>query len=282
MLAVSDLPDILWNVSSGGVPESLTWLKVGLALVFFTAAVSWRRLRPLAQYAGVLLVLMASLRLSASIAATPSWQARFEPANVSFTRGFVGLYLRDTGVALVMIAALWALKARRDAFFLVKGRLDAPIDRVRWLGIGAGESWKVFGWIFTTVAAVAVLFPTMLAVRPSAETLARVVPLLPAILAFAAINAFNEEVYFRASVLSTLEAVLGRQQLLLLAAVFFGLAHFLYGSPPGVVGFLMTGFLAWLIAKSMLETRGMAWPWFMHFVPDVVVFASYAAARVQG
>jgi hypothetical protein len=43
----------------------------------------------------------------------------------------------------------------------------------------------------------------------------------------------------------------------------------------------MTGFLAWLIGKSMLETGGFLWPWFIHFVPDVVVFASYALLRVQ-
>ncbi len=30
----------------------------------------------------------------------------------------------------------------------------------------------------------------------------------------------------------------------------------------------------------MLETKGLLWPWVMHFVPDVVVFASYAIAYV--
>ena len=43
----------------------------------------------------------------------------------------------------------------------------------------------------------------------------------------------------------------------------------------------MTGFLAYLLGKAMLETRGILAPWFLHFVPDVVVFASYAIAFVQ-
>ena len=34
--------------------------------------------------------------------------------------------------------------------------------------------------------------------------------------------------------------------------------------------------LAFLLGKSMLETRGMGWAWFMHFVPDVFIFFSYA------
>lgn len=69
--------------------------------------------------------------------------------------------------------------------------------------------------------------------------------------------------------------------MLLINAVFFGLSHYLYGSPPGIIGFLMTGFLAWLLGKSILETRGLFWAWFIHFVADVVIFASYAIAWVK-
>jgi hypothetical protein len=67
----------------------------------------------------------------------------------------------------------------------------------------------------------------------------------------------------------------------LINAVFFGLAHYLYGSPPGVIGFLMTGFLAWLLGKSMLETKVLFWAWFIHFFADVIIFASYAISWVQ-
>jgi hypothetical protein len=109
----------------------------------------------------------------------------------------------------------------------------------------------------------------------------KALPLLPAVLLFAAINAFTEEVYHRAGLLATLTEVIGKGQTLLLAAVFFGLAHWLYGSPPGLVGAMMTGFLAWLLGKSMLETKGIAWPWLIHFLPDVVIFLSYALMRVK-
>jgi hypothetical protein len=30
----------------------------------------------------------------------------------------------------------------------------------------------------------------------------------------------------------------------------------------------------------MYETEGLAWPWIMHFVPDVIIFTSYALAWV--
>ena len=64
--------------------------------------------------------------------------------------------------------------------------------------------------------------------------------------------------------------------------MLFGIAHWLYGSPSGLAGFLMTGFLAWVMGKAMLETRGLAWPWLIHFLPDVVIFAGYAVAWFRG
>jgi len=117
--------------------------------------------------------------------------------------------------------------------------------------------------------------------HPTLETLLQALPLLPAALFFAAINAFNEEIYFRTSLLSTLPEVIGRSQAMLISITLFGLAHYLYGSPPGIVGFLMTGFLAFLLGKSMLETRGFIWPWFIHFLPDAVIFFSYAVVFMQ-
>lgn len=281
MLCISDLPEIVWSAWSGQPPGWLAWAKVALLAGFVVAASAWRRLRPLRSYGVVLLGLFLALRLSAWVGSTAWWQGHFGGSDVSFTRGFTGIYLLDAGVALVVIAALCAVKGRPRHFFLVKGQLDAPIAPVPWLGIRSGESWRTFGWIFALAAGAAVLVPTVFASVPSAAQIARAAPLLPAVVVFAAVNAFNEEVYFRASLLSTLHAVLGTGHTLLLSATFFGLAHYLYGSPPGIVGVLMTGFLAWLLGKSMLETRGFLWAWFIHFVPDVVIFASYALARAQ-
>jgi hypothetical protein len=54
------------------------------------------------------------------------------------------------------------------------------------------------------------------------------------------------------------------------------MAHYIYGSPPGIIGFLMTAFLAWLIGKSIMETKGFAAAWIIHFAPDVIIFFFYA------
>ena len=280
ILFVSDLPDVLFKAFAGIVPGSLSWAKVGLLAIGLAACFLWKRLRALCPFAFVFFVFFLALNLSGLARKTAWWSGRFGGEQVSFGLGFAGIYLLDCGVTLAVLAALWIVKRRRSAFFLVKGDLAAPIGPVRWLGIRSGESWRNFGWIFAVIAGLAVAIPTLLSASPAPGAFGRVVSLLPFVLLFAAVNAFNEEVYFRASLLSTLVDIVGRGHTLMMVAVFFGMAHYLYGSPPGVVGFLMTAFLGWLLGKSMLETRGFLWPWFIHFVPDVVVFLSYALTWV--
>lgn len=276
MLLISDLPDILVEAQLRYIPDWFFAGKIGVLLIALGLSLVWRSLRPLWQYVVVLLVFFLSLGASNWLGDTLWWRRRFPVEQVSFLRSYQGFYLRDTGVALMVIASLWLMKGKRRAFFLTGGRLDAPIEPVPWLGIGKGESWRVFGWIFAVVAGVVVLVPTVIALDPSAAMLRRALPLLPAVLLLAAINAFTEEVYFRTSLLSTLQTSVGKTNALLISMVFFGLAHYLYGSPPGLIGAAMTGFLAYLLGKSILETKGLFWAWFIHFVPDVVIFFSYA------
>jgi membrane protease YdiL (CAAX protease family) len=281
ILLISDLPDILCNAIFGEIPGWLMWGKVCFLALFLVLSFFWKQLHPLLPYAFVMLVLYTALIGSEWVRTSTWWVSLTSVTRSSFTFAWLSTFLRDTGVAWAVIAALWIVKRRRSAFFLVKGQLDAPIEPVRWLGIGQGESWRVFGLIFAFVAALLVAIPTLLAMRPSLDVLLRAARLLPAAVLLATINAFNEEMYFRASLLSTLPAIIGKNHALLINVAFFGLSHYLYGSPPGIIGFLMTGFLAWLLGKSMLETKGLFWPWFIHFLPDVVVFFSYAIDWVR-
>lgn len=282
MLLVSDLPEIVGHHAGVKLPAGLARAKLGFLLLFLGLTLACRALRPLLGYAVVLSALFAALDATSLARGTAWFQDRFNSRGVSFFAGYAALYVLDLAVAGAVLLALRLLKGRRDAFFLVRGDLDAPIEPVPWLGIRRSEPWKKFALIFAAAAGLCVLVPTVLAMRPTAGALERALPLLPAAVLFAAVNAFTEEVYFRASFLATLGEAIGRTQSLLVSVVFFGLAHYLYGSPPGIAGAAMTGFLAFLLGKAMLETRGLLAPWFIHFVPDVVIFASYAVGFAQG
>ncbi len=281
MLVVSDLPDILMTWLGVPVPSWMFWAKAAFLAVFFGLTRINKAIRPLWQYALVLLTLFLALGLTSLLRNTAWFQGHFNYRGVPFFTGYAAVMTLDILVALAVISVLWLMKRDRKAFFLAKGRMDAPIEPIRWLGIKAGGTWKTAGWVFAGVAALAVAVPTILGIAPSGAMLLRALPLFPAAVLFAAVNAFTEEAYFRCSILSTLHDVIGKTQTLLLTLVFFGLSHWLYGSPSGLVGFAMTGFLAWIMGRSMLETKGILWPWIIHFAPDVVIFVSYALLFVK-
>lgn len=281
MLAASDLADIVAAWLGATLPGWASWAKVAFLAAFVAATLTIRGLRRLRPYALALLALFLALGLTGMLRDTAWFQSRFNHRGVPFFTGYAAVMALDVLVALAVIAVLWLMKRDRRAFFLARGDMGAPIAPIRWLGIGTGESWRKFTWIFAGIAALAVAVPTFLVAAPSGAALRRALPMLPAALLFAAVNAFTEEAYFRCSLLSTLHEAIGRRHTLALILVFFGLSHWLYGSPSGIVGFAMTGFLSWIMARSMLETRGMLSAWIIHVFPDVVIFFSYALAYVK-
>ena len=182
-------------------------------------------------------------------------------------------------VTLVMIAVLFVMKKRQDEFFLAKGDINAEAERVSWLGIKPGERWGQLGRNFAFILSLGTLAFLAFAGRPSLDIAIRALPFLPFVFIAAILNAFNEEMTYKASFLSVLENVVGKHQALLLMAAYFGIGHF-YGVPYGVIGVLMAGFLGWFLGKSMLETRGLFWAWLIHFVQDVLIFAFLAIGSI--
>jgi len=182
-------------------------------------------------------------------------------------------------VTLAMIIALFLLRGSRQRFFLQVGDTAAPAEPVGWLGMKPGETWKRHGRIFAFFISLGTLAFLVIAGRPSLDGISRALPFLPAILLAATLNAFNEEMTYKASFLAVLEDVVGKRQALYLMAALFGIFHF-YGVPYGVIGVVMATFLGWLLGKSMLETRGLFWAWFIHFLQDVLIFIFLAIGLV--
>jgi hypothetical protein len=182
-------------------------------------------------------------------------------------------------VTLAIIGVLFILKKHASAFFLARGNTSAPVEPVRWMGIKEGEHWNKLGPLFALIISSGTLAFLILAGRPPMDLVVRALPFLPAILIAAALNAFNEEMTYKASFLSVLEDVVGKHQSLWLMAAYFGIGHY-YGVPYGIIGVIMAGFLGWFLGKSMLETRGLCWAWFIHFWQDVLIFSFLAIGSI--
>ena len=156
--------------------------------------------------------------------------------------------------------------------YLSAGNLAAPARGVVLFGIAEGESWWTLGWTLSLGITFLTALFMRLQFRPSLADLRRVLPLLPVIALFSSTNALSEEILYRLAVIVPLAQQMDPTWLLLLSAVLFGTPH-LRGMPSGLVGALMAGVLGWLLAKSMLESGGFFWAWWIHFLQDIVIFS---------
>ncbi len=277
MLLVSTLPDILLQEV---FKTSLAWLfpaKLGLLALALLVSLVWKPLRPLWQLFLVFLLLYLAEFGISRLEESTAWQARF--ANTApFVVSMLGVQLLRILVAVFMVLVMLALKRNFAAFYLVKGDLNATAAPIP-LVMTQPSTWKKLGVILAVCITGGTLFFLVMAGRPSLAALGLALPMLPMILLLAAMNAFSEEMSYRASILGVLNGVLSAPQAVMLAAVFFGIGHY-YGVPYGIIGVVMAWFLGWLLGRSMTETRGFCWAWFIHFLQDVAIFSFMAIGSV--
>ncbi len=277
VLFASLLPEVLWSELTGTDSSWFAGLRIaGLAALILVASF-WKALRPLRNFIVVLFVISAAPELIGRINLSL-------PILQDILGGGIATQLQASqfskmAVALVMVAVLLILRYSRSQIYLTKGRLDAPITPVRWMGFPRPDPWWSFGGQYSVYIPLGMGTVLWLTSRVPLSSLERAATWLPAILVFAAMNAFSEEITYRASMLATLEGPAGYQQAWLMSAAFFGIAHF-YGVPYGWTGMLLAGFNGWLLGKAMLETRGLFWAWWMHFLQDVVIFLFITAGAV--
>jgi hypothetical protein len=281
LLLASVLPRIILEEAFGQSVsrDAQTAMSLGVIVVALLTTVVWRWLRALRPFLVVFLALVVG-----------NWLVH---GRFGQLLPFYGAWLRDPSfnvymlanqslnviVTLVMIATLLLLGKRRSDFYLRLGDIAAPAGPVRWLGIRDGQRWTELGGWLTLFISLGTLAFLIIAGHPSPDMIARTLPFLPAIVLAAAVNAFTEEMTYKASLLSVLVGPVGPRQASYLVAAYFGILHF-YGVPYGYVGVLLAGFLGWLLAKSMLETRGLFWAWFIHFWQDVWIFSFMAVGLV--
>ncbi len=279
VILLSTLPDIAFDQLAGGVPAWLSFAKMGLVLFLALAAFVWNPLRPLRNFFIAMLAFFGLLQLRPLIDfSCPPLQALFG-GNVFDAR----MQAEQTGKLVVsglMIAVLLVLGYKRGDFFLTRGDLHAPMEPVPLMGFPKPDPWQRFAlqWGFYIAAALGVM--QYLSLRPDSGLWIKLLPILPSILFYAALNAFNEEMIYRAPVLATLEPVGGSKQALWMAAYFFGIAHY-FGTPGNIAGGILSIFMGWILGKAMLETRGLFWAWWIHFLSDIAIYTFITLALLK-
>lgn len=171
--------------------------------------------------------------------------------------------------SLAMLATANALSFNRDDLHLRRGDMKA---RGLIPGTRRYESWKWIGLASTTLFLGGGAIWAAIAAQPSTSELALVLTWLPAGLLFAAVNPAQEEIRFRVVPLATLGPAVGDESAIWMTSAIFGLAHWSGATPAGPIGFIFHGLVGALLAKSILETRGVAWAWIIHAAGNLVLF----------
>ena len=184
------------------------------------------------------------------------------------------------GVSMLVLFAIYLVNEAHFFAFLAPGNIVAPAKGVAWLGIEEGESWLGLGTSLSFFITLATSTFVYLQFRKSGGDIKRLVPYLPWVLLFSLTNSFSEEVVYRLGIIVPLFGIIDTPYILLISAVAFGAPH-LRGMPNGIVGALMAGLLGWLLAKSVIETNGIFWAWFIHFLQDIVIFSAFVMAAVN-
>lgn len=278
-LSISLLPDIFFRELTGSLPAWVFWVKVGLIVVLLAVSLLWRRLRPLWLYAAVLLAVNLLGWLVDRFYQSVTYSSWFMGTS-SFVKDMTSVQIPRFTVGILMVLVMLVLFRRFDKFFFVKGKLDAQAAPIPLI-TDKPHSWRVMGPAVAGAMCLGLIaFSLIFGGLPSLQSLKFAFPVILLVPIFAASNAFGEEMLYRAPWLGALENPIGPVHALLMTSVYFGLAHF-YGVPYGILGVVLAFIPGWLIGKSMLETRGFFWAWFIHFWMDMVVFFFIALGSIR-
>ncbi len=179
-------------------------------------------------------------------------------------------------LTLFILVVLMLLKKESVQKYFRLGKFNSQVEPVKIIGLNPkeGETWNQIGRnfviIITLVTSIVMYFMVVQGRQLNTDNLPTIL-LLSGI--FSLSNAFVEETIFRLGVITAFDNVLPNKQIALSSGAIFGLAHY-FGMPGGIVGVLVAGFLGWFLAKSILETKGMFWAYFIHFLQDFVIFTS--------
>jgi membrane protease YdiL (CAAX protease family) len=249
----------------------LGWIRIIILAAGWIVSILWSKIKPLSGFFLAFLAFwVAEMFLEPFLFERAAWTNLVERASYgvgvlvdTFRERilwivFVPLTLIGSTIGLRELYLAWGdPKAPASPTRLLQGKRTLPWNRVVW------------GWLPYYVGVV--LLIVWFQVRPTFTDITQAFVFIPALLLAAVLNAFGEEFMFRSMMLARLEPAVGTKQAIWMAAGMFGLIHY-FGYPNGIPGVLLAGYLGWIAAKSMVETRGIVWAMLIHIIGDFILY----------
>jgi membrane protease YdiL (CAAX protease family) len=146
-------------------------------------------------------------------------------------------------------------------------------EELKMFGIKKGDSWLKTGISLSIVISLATGIFMYFQLKGQEVDYSLLKTGILWIFLFSLTNSFSEEVIYRVGINGPLNNLISPKTIFLISAIIFGLAHF-QGMPNGIVGVFLAGVLGYVLSKSVHETNGIFWAWFIHFLQDVIIIGS--------
>ncbi|MDO9087357.1 MAG: hypothetical protein Q7U53_14205 [Anaerolineaceae bacterium] len=117
LLWISDFPDILFYNLIGPVPSWLIYVKFALMVIYTGVCLIMKRFQPVVPYSFIMLVFIGCVMLSDWVNIQTWWQEWLPKAGTSYFWGSAKSYIRDFSLVLLVIAAMWLGKRKRESIF---------------------------------------------------------------------------------------------------------------------------------------------------------------------
>lgn len=222
----------------------------------------------------ILPILLCLLYTAALLyAGTLSKKLNFSVSTNTYISGQFNYQLLALAIAAVSIVSSYYLNKENFTRFFSFGNISAPAAELKAFGIKQGDTWLKTGLSLSIVITIATSLFMYFQLKGTAINWSQLSGALFWIVLFSISNSFVEEMIFRIGIISPLSGSMAPGTLFLISAIAFGLPHFA-GMPSGLIGASMAGLLGYVLAKSMVETSGFFWAWFIHFIQDVVIIGS--------
>lgn len=269
VVAGSALPLIVWHELTSAATLWPALVQVALLAATLIAAPRVSRLRPLQPVLQWMLAIAAGWHLVFGVLdALPLWDT-WQHSVPWVVRGAVVQAL--VFIPTLLLIGLGVGRRSRGELRLT-WRGGSAIANPDLISLGRRTRWTVLGPVWAALISVGTLTAMLFALPPGPDALGTLLPALPIVVLLAATNTFNEEFQFRNVPLAFLPGLFAKLPALLMTAAVFGLEHF-YGNPPGASGVVLAGFLGYVMAKSIVETRSSRWVWIIHWLQDVIIFS---------
>lgn len=272
-LIASILPEVIFREWLGAVPVVLSLVKL---IILFLAGILFQYLKhyKITKYILVLEVVILAEIIKKYIYLLSFWQKTFDLN--SFIGNFGGSILLKIIGIIPVIGILIVLFRSPAAVYITKGDLSIKADEIKWLSIKKDMiSWGKLAIISSVLISLGTVMLTIITVTGASINLniGNLIKYFPFVVILAILNSFCEGIVFRSAILGSLKNILPKNQLIFIAAMIFGIAHY-YGAPSGIIGVVMSSLLGWYLCRSMYETKGFISSWIIHFMQDVVIFAT--------